>query len=85
MDGEYRFSIFASGVSCLAIDKGIVIGCQTGLNQGGLLLPAVTHRFDLRFVVPDRKAFFKFEWLRPRETRFTDFPQQALILPEAGS
>ena len=84
-DGEYWFSVFASGVSCLAIDKDIVLGCQTGLNQGATLLAAGTHRFDLRFVVPNRKTFFKLEWLPPGETRFTDFPQQALILPEAGN
>jgi lipoteichoic acid synthase len=85
VDGEYWFSVFASGVSCLAIEKDIVLGCQTGLNQGATLLAAGTHRFDLRFVVPNRKAFFKLEWLRPGETRFTDFPQEALILPEAGN
>jgi hypothetical protein len=83
--GEYWFSVFASGVSCLAIDKDIVLGCQTGLNQGTTLLTAGTHRFDLRFVAPNRKAFFKLEWLRPGETRFTDFPQGSLILPEAAT
>jgi lipoteichoic acid synthase len=85
VDGEYWFSVFASGVSCLAIEKDIVLGCQTGLNQGTTLLTAGTHRFDLRFVAPNRKAFFKLEWLRPGETRFTDFPQGALILPRAGT
>ncbi len=85
VDGEYWFSIFASGVSCLAIDKDIVLGCQTGLNQGTTLLAAGTHRFDLRFVVPNRKTFFKLEWLPPGGTRFTDFPQQGLILPKAGN
>jgi hypothetical protein len=83
-DGEYWFSVFASGVSCLAIDKDIVLGCQPALNQGAALLAAGSHRFDLRFVVPSRKAFFRFEWLRPGETQFMAFPQQALILPEAG-
>ena len=83
-DGEYWFSVYAHGVTCLAIDKDIVLGCQWGINQGVALLAAGSHRFDLRFVVPSRQAVFEFDWLRPGETRFTVFPQQALILPEAG-
>jgi lipoteichoic acid synthase len=85
VDGEYWFSVFASGVSCLAIEKDVVLGCRAGLNQGAALLAAGTHRFDLRFVVPNRRAIFTLEWLPPGETRFTDFPQGALILPEVAT
>ena len=83
-DGEYWFSMFADDAGCLAIDRQIVLGCQPGVNEGVALLDAGVHRFDLRFVHQGGTPALRLRWLPPGATAFEDFPEERLLLPEAG-
>jgi hypothetical protein len=81
-DGEYWFSVFADHASCLAIDKEIVLGCKSGLNEGVALLTAGLHRFDLRFIERTGPQSLQLRWLPPGAKEFADFPQHLLVAPE---
>jgi hypothetical protein len=79
--GEYWFSVFADRASCLAIDKQVVLGCKSGLNEGLALLTAGVHRFDLRFTQQGEKGILEIKWLPPGTREFVEFPQQRVFLP----
>ena len=80
--GEYWFSVFANSESCLAIDKEIVLGCQSGLNEGVALLTPGVHRLDLRYTARHPTRSLQLKWLPPGVKQFTSFPQETLIVPE---
>ena len=80
-DGEYWFQVFADHASCLAIDKEIVLGCKSGLNEGVALLSAGLHRFDLRYMDRGGPRELRLSWLPPGATKFQAFPAGSLVLP----
>jgi len=80
-EGPYWFSAFADRASCLAIDKQIVLGCKSGLNEGLALLTAGVHRLDLRFVQVGQKGALQLKWLPPGAREFADLPWQHVFLP----
>jgi hypothetical protein len=83
-DGEYWFSLYTDDDGCLAIDKQIVLRCQSGLNQGAALLRAGIHRLDVRFVDRGGGERLQLRWLPPGAKQFAEFPQHELILPGTG-
>lgn len=77
-DGAYWFSSASDDQSCVAIDQQIVLGCQSGLNQGVAYLSAGLHRLDLRYVQHGGQSFMTLEWLPPGAKAFARVPMENL-------